>query len=84
MESYQSLPAHYLLRGCAPAVKQRGHSYLKGTTWQQNQQNAPFLPGVAFWGMQGFDPQDARVISTRVGYSGGDVPNATIASVHSC
>ena len=28
-------------------------------------------------GHAGFDPQNARVLSTRVGYSGGDVPNAT-------
>jgi peptide-methionine (S)-S-oxide reductase len=35
------------------------------------------LAGGCFWGMQDLIHRNAGVVSTRVGYTGGDVPNAT-------
>jgi peptide-methionine (S)-S-oxide reductase len=35
------------------------------------------LAGGCFWGMQALLRRYTGVISTRVGYTGGDVPNAT-------
>ena len=35
------------------------------------------LAGGCFWGMQDLIRRQAGIISTRVGYTGGDVPNAT-------
>ena len=35
------------------------------------------LAGGCFWGMQGFLRRYPGVVSTRVGYAGGDVPDAT-------
>ena len=40
-------------------------------------QERSILAGGCFWGMQDFSRKRDGVISTRVGYSGGDVPNAT-------
>jgi peptide-methionine (S)-S-oxide reductase len=40
-------------------------------------QERSILAGGCFWGMQDLIRRREGVISTRVGYSGGDVPNAT-------
>jgi peptide-methionine (S)-S-oxide reductase len=58
-----------------------------GTTIYGSQQNEEIemtnaseravLAGGCFWGMQDLIRRYAGVISTRVGYTGGDVPNAT-------
>ena len=40
-------------------------------------QETSILAGGCFWGMQDLIRKHPGVISTRVGYSGGDVPNAT-------
>ena len=42
------------------------------------------LAGGCFWGMQDLDPPHSGVISTRVGYSGGDVKNATYRNQEPC
>ena len=39
--------------------------------------NRAVLAGGCFWGMQDLIRRLPGVVSTRVGYSGGDVPNAT-------
>jgi peptide-methionine (S)-S-oxide reductase len=40
-------------------------------------QECAVLAGGCFWGMQNLIRRHEGVISTRVGYTGGDVPNAT-------
>lgn len=40
-------------------------------------QDTAILAGGCFWGMQDLLRKQPGIVSTRVGYSGGDVPNAT-------
>ncbi len=49
----------------------------EGTNNQGENQERGVLAGGCFWGMQDLIRKYDGVISTRVGYSGGDVPNAT-------
>jgi peptide-methionine (S)-S-oxide reductase len=48
----------------------------KGNTMTSSTERA-ILAGGCFWGMQDLIRKMPGVLSTRVGYSGGDVPNAT-------
>ncbi|HEX2541338.1 MAG TPA: peptide-methionine (S)-S-oxide reductase MsrA [Caldimonas sp.] len=47
------------------------------TTTTTNRTERAVLAGGCFWGMQDLIRRMKGVVSTRVGYSGGDVPNAT-------
>ncbi len=47
------------------------------TTTTTNPTERAVLAGGCFWGMQDLIRRIDGVVSTRVGYSGGDVPNAT-------
>jgi peptide-methionine (S)-S-oxide reductase len=52
------------------------HPYRKANTMTSSTERA-VLAGGCFWGMQDLIRKMPGVISTRVGYSGGDVANAT-------
>src|SRR3954467_9403807 len=50
---------------------------LRRSTDMTGRQEAAILAGGCFWGMQDLIRKRPGIISTRVGYTGGDVPNAT-------
>ena len=49
----------------------------EGKDMKESKQERAILAGGCFWGMQDLVRKMKGIISTRVGYSGGDVPNAT-------
>src|SRR5437868_10856820 len=53
-----------------------GGPHNRGVTMSETTQRA-VLAGGCFWGMQDLIRKQPGVLSTRVGYTGGDVPNAT-------
>jgi len=61
-----------VLAPCLP----RPFPLLKESTMTMQTETA-ILAGGCFWGMQALLRRQNGVLSTRVGYSGGDVPNAT-------
>ena len=50
---------------------------LRVTRYMSSSHETAILAGACFWGMQDLLRRYPGVISTRVGYTGGDVPNAT-------
>ena len=70
----EPLPCRYyvVIAPCLP----RPFTLLKESTMTMQTETA-ILAGGCFWGMQALLRRQDGVLSTRVGYSGGDVPNAT-------
>src|SRR5690606_3409780 len=72
---------HQLGRAAFHSPRRHGEGRLRGLSRSgggsiMSEQRA-ILAGGCFWGMQDLIRRFPGVISTRVGYSGGDVPNAT-------
>lgn len=65
---------HWLMRRYANSAPQRKHTPIRN---QKMSNERAVLAGGCFWGMQDLIRNLPGIISTRVGYTGGDVPNAT-------
>jgi len=59
-----------------------GHNPIEGMTVTTSSPKIAILAGGCFWGMQDLLGQRPGVLATRVGYTGGDVPNATYRNHH--
>ena len=65
---------HWLMRRYANSAPQRKYTPIRN---QKMSNERAVLAGGCFWGMQDLIRNLPGIISTRVGYTGGDVPNAT-------
>ena len=65
---------HWLMRRYANSAPQKKHTPIRN---QKMSNERAVLAGGCFWGMQDLIRNLPGIISTRVGYTGGDVPNAT-------
>ena len=65
---------HWLMRRYANSAPQRKHTPIRN---QKMSNERAVMAGGCFWGMQDLIRNLPGIISTRVGYTGGDVPNAT-------
>ena len=65
---------HWLMRRYANSAPQRKYTPIRN---QKMSNERAVLAGGCFWGMQDLIRNLPGIISTRVGYTGGDIPNAT-------